>query len=330
MLKTIRTFIILTNILNLNAFKFPSLTQYSNTKIVNINDIETKQFSSKNNCLIDKKLKYEICNLDMNKNDINKNDINKNHNKDSELHKLFIDNINHMDKKLIAISPAGLKGFYLLGVMSYIKEHYDTSDYIFSGASAGGFISLFATYKYNPLDIVELLDIENILLNGDNINDLQKNIKRVLLDNFSTDDFELNKLSIGVTTIQNFNLKTNIYFDFIDLEDAIDACIASSNIPFITGDLFHKYNNAYSFDGGFSKYPFFHLIEPSLHITADIWNEKKSEDNKKNNYGLFNVINDFLTFFSKENYNFIDLYNKGYNDTRNNKNRLENMLKIDN
>ena len=35
--------------------------------------------------------------------------------------------------------------------------------------------------------------------------------------------------------------ETNIYTDFYDLEDALNCCVASSNIPFITGNLFNKY-----------------------------------------------------------------------------------------
>ena len=35
------------------------------------------------------------------------------------------------DKKLISISPGGTKGFYLMGVLNYIKQNYDLSDYIY-------------------------------------------------------------------------------------------------------------------------------------------------------------------------------------------------------
>ena len=33
------------------------------------------------------------------------------------------------DKKLIISTPAGLHGFYLMGVAAYIKDNYDLSDF---------------------------------------------------------------------------------------------------------------------------------------------------------------------------------------------------------
>jgi len=301
-IKIIITIFIILSDLNLsNSFKIPLNPISKSSKIYEPLRILNKSPTLKGQCLIDKHNNYETCDI---------------------ITEDFYQKINLKNKKLINISPAGLQGFYLLGIIAYIKENYNTSDYIFSGASAGAFNALFATYKYGPIDIINLLDMEHILSTGHSINDLQKSIKLVLLDNFSTADFDLDKLFIGVTAIKNFQVRTNIYFHFMDLEDAIDACIASSNIPFITGPILHKYNNAYSFDGGFSKYPFLHLIEPVLHITADIW---KPENNKKRS-SMFNIISDFTTFFAKENYNFIDLYKKGYNDTLLNKDIINNIF----
>jgi len=49
--------------------------------------------------------------------------------KDKEL---FLEDNNFIkNKKLISISPGGLKGFYELGVLSYIKDNYNMDDYIF-------------------------------------------------------------------------------------------------------------------------------------------------------------------------------------------------------
>ena len=41
------------------------------------------------------------------------------------------------NKKLIISTPAGLHGFYLFGVSTYIKEHYNLTNYIYSVASSG-------------------------------------------------------------------------------------------------------------------------------------------------------------------------------------------------
>ena len=57
--------------------------------------------------------------------------------------------------KMISISPAGIYGFYTLGTCAYIKENYDVSDYIFSGASAGSWNSLYMVLK-NDLELYSL------------------------------------------------------------------------------------------------------------------------------------------------------------------------------
>jgi len=51
------------------------------------------------------------------------------------------------EKKIIAISPGGYHGFYMMGISNYIKENYDLSNYLFTGASAGAWNALFMTYK---------------------------------------------------------------------------------------------------------------------------------------------------------------------------------------
>ena len=47
------------------------------------------------------------------------------------------------DKKLIISTPGGLHGFYLMGITSFIKERYDLSDCIFSGAFWSMELSIF-------------------------------------------------------------------------------------------------------------------------------------------------------------------------------------------
>ena len=59
---------------------------------------------------------------------------------------LFLLKQNIHNKKIITLSPGGFRGFYVLGICKYIKENYDLSDYVFSGASAGAWNSLFLCY----------------------------------------------------------------------------------------------------------------------------------------------------------------------------------------
>jgi len=51
-------------------------------------------------------------------------------------------------------------------------------------------------------------------------------------------------------------------------------CIASSNVPFITGSIFQKYRNTFSYDGIFSKCPYL-TKKPALHIHPNMWGQNK-------------------------------------------------------
>jgi hypothetical protein len=61
------------------------------------------------------------------------------------------------DKKIISISPGGMKGFYLFGISSYIKKNYKLDNYVFSGASAGAWNSLFMCFKKNPSELIHII-----------------------------------------------------------------------------------------------------------------------------------------------------------------------------
>jgi hypothetical protein len=228
------------------------------------------------------------------------------------------------DKKLISISPGGFKGFYMLGTCAFIKEHYVLDNYIYSGASAGAWNSLFMTYKKEPIELAyELLDDK--LNNAVSIIDLEYMIKYKILNNFKAEDFDLKKLFVGVTSFDYMKIKTHIFSDFETLEDAVNSCVASSHIPYITGNSFlNKYQSLNAFDGGFSKYPYLNIIKPSLHITPSMWKDVKKfnefDDHtinaKKYIEKLLKMptqVSDYTTLFSRSKYNFVELYDKGYN-----------------
>ena len=228
------------------------------------------------------------------------------------------------DKKLILLSPGGFKGFYLMGISAFIKENYILDGHIFSGASAGAWNALLMTYKHNVSDIV------NVLVNDEcaKIKDaygLEKYLKKQIMANYKTDDFELEKLFIGLTIINNYRIKTQIYSDFENLEDAIDCCVGSSHIPYVTGNLINTYHNTYTFDGGFSKYPYLKTSPPVLHITPSMWkhmynNTLVTTQNERLN------ISDYTTLFSRGKYNFKLLYEEGYNDAKLNRWYLDNIF----
>ena len=55
---------------------------------------------------------------------------------------------------------------------------------------------------------------------------MQTSIKSFLLNNFSHDDFDLNKTTVGVTTLsKRLHFKLMLYSHFCDLEDFVNCCI---------------------------------------------------------------------------------------------------------
>jgi hypothetical protein len=232
------------------------------------------------------------------------------------------------NKKLITISPGGFKGFYLLGVLSYIKKHYILDDYIFSGASAGSWNGLFMCYKGDVMKFVyNLLDYN--MRKTRSITEMQYFIKYKILTCYKEEDFDLQRLFIGVTTFHNFQPVTNIYSEFKDLDDAINCCIASSHIPLITGGITNKYHNMYSFDGGFSSYPYLQKENSVLHVSHTMWGhfeEKNKKSKKRMIKKSIDTVKHFSEFFSISQNNLLELFDNGYNDAKKNKKHLDRIF----
>ena len=243
--------------------------------------------------------------------------------KDKEL--FLEDNDFIKNKKLISISPGGLKGFYELGVLSYIKDNYNMENYIFSGASAGAWNALFMCFKNDTKQFVFNLLSDYKLSQVKNINELEYYLKYKLLVQYNSTDFDLRRLFIGVTTLQNFRPVTNIFSDFNNLEDAINCCIASSHIPLITGGLTNRYHNKYVFDGGFSKYPYLNFTENVLHITPGMW-KKLNNKNKQflNKFASLDIIIELFLITKKKNY--MQLFDYGYQDAKIHKPLLDDIF----
>jgi hypothetical protein len=224
------------------------------------------------------------------------------------------------DKKIISISPGGFKGVYMLGLCVYIKDNFNLDNFIFSGASAGAWNSLMLCCKkdinYFKSDIVDYS-----IKNTNTLFDLEYLMKKKILEYYTTEDFDLRRLYIGVTALNGFYPETKIFSNFNNLEDAINCCIASSHIPLITGGIINRYNNMFTFDGGFSKTPYLNISENALHITPSIW--KKEQVIRRNSIA---DLNEFTTLFSKHKYNFTELYVNGYHDAKKNHNYLKERL----
>ena len=251
------------------------------------------------------------------------NKINKNLMKKFLFKKKYFKPLIDTTKNVITISPAGYRGFYQFGVCKFIKENYSLDNYIFSGASAGAWNSLLLSYKGNLNDLEKYL-FDNTVYNTKNLIELENLIKNTILSQYKTDDFELNKLYIGVTEFNDCKINTIIYNDFSNLEDAVNCCVASSHIPFITGGYKNIYKNSLSFDGGFSIDPYLDTKNFVFKITPDLWNTKIVQ---KKPFYFFN-ISDYTTIFSREYFNFNLMIEQGYNDSEKNKKYLDQIFRF--
>jgi hypothetical protein len=231
----------------------------------------------------------------------------------------------------------------MLGICSYLKEHYILDDFLFSGASAGAWNALMLTCKKDFSSHINHVIYDSIR-EASSLLDIEKTIKKKILAIYSTEDFDLKRLFIGVTTIFERKSNTTIYTDFDSLEDAMDCCIASSHIPFITGGMVHKYKNIVSFDGGFSKYPYLNGngLRTSIHIHPSMWkknikthtntnsqiqtNKNKKEESKYYSFMTTFSMEEYTTLFSKHKYNFETLFQNGYSDAKENKEFLDTLF----
>jgi hypothetical protein len=275
-----------------------------------LNDVKKqKQKQKQKQCIISSKNKKSYCSEDGN---------------------FFIDDNDYMlNKQLITISPGGYKGFYLLGILTYLKDNYNTENIIYSGASAGAWNSLFMCYKGDSLAFVyNFLDNNSIDISKfKSLTELQYFLKYKILSSYKTDDFDLKKMFVGVTTFKSLFPVINIYTDFEDLEDAINCCMASSHIPLLTGGVTNRYKDLFSFDGGFSSYPYLEK-EKILHISLSMW-EELDEPNKT--IGFFkqkiSSIKRWYNFFFSSKNNLLELFDNGYQDAKTHKEYFDNILK---
>jgi len=245
--------------------------------------------------------------------------------KSHEVDKYIRNNEFIRNKKIISISPGGYKGFYVLGICKYIKDHYNLENYIFSGASAGAWNSLLLCFNRDMKEIQTQL-VDDSTQNASSIFDMEQKLKSKLLNKYTINDFDLRRLFIGVTTVNQYTYNTTIFSGFNNLEDAVNCCIASSHIPMVTGGLTNIYQNFMSFDGGFSKYPYLNITQPVLHITPSIWNKNDKNDKKDKIKDRKLKITDYTTLFSKNKFIFIDMVNKGYQDAAENKDELDKIF----
>ena len=158
--------------------------------------------------------------------------------------------------KFITITPGGIAGFYSLGVCNYIKEHYNITDYSFLGASAGAWNAMVCCYKGDTHHFIKTLFEDDIICNTHSIDELQYNLKHHILDRYSIQDFDVERLHITICEVDQFCIKSKVIHTFYNLDTLLDCCIVSSHIPYITsGNLIKVYDNKITFDGGLLSFP---------------------------------------------------------------------------
>lgn len=217
------------------------------------------------------------------------------------------------NKKFISITPGGIAGFYSLGIASYLLNNYDLKNYSFIGASAGAWTSLMCCYKHDHnIMIKKLLDQNMFNESNGSVSKLQYDLHDYLTNNYKSEDFDFKRLNICISELKKEPLIVN---EFENLERAIDCCIVSSHIPYITSDkLIKRYNNKVVFDGGFSEFP-----------PKSVYNHYVISPNKFNNNlvgnMLVNIINKNI---SKEVVNYF--YQEGYKDAKNNSKEIDNIF----
>lgn len=208
------------------------------------------------------------------------------------------------NNKFITISPGGLAGFYMLGIVTFIQENYDTSEFQILGASAGAWNALPMVYKGSIHDITQDILCNYHRIDGDDeitsIYQLQHNIQELITTHYEEEDFDLNRVNIATSGLTKTGFEQLIICDISTLQQATDSCIASSHIPFITGKV-PKINDKRLFDGGFQKFPP-EDINDYLCITPNIWERAVNEQFQE----YLNIKN--LKTFEK-------LYEKGYKDS---------------
>ena len=216
--------------------------------------------------------------------------------------------------KFISLYPAGINGFYTLGIASYIFDNYQTQEYNYIGASSGSWNSLICCYKHNKTNFIKGLIDQPFFEKPKDIYAIQYGMFRYIFENYHTRDFDLDKLHICLSElkVKRLELVSLIISDFTSLGEALSCCMSSSHIPYITSNqLINEYQGRIVFDGGFSSFPP-ETINVYFSISSTTFN--------------YSDINSALCGILSRNVSskvIKDLYHQGYVDGKNNKKYLD-------
>ena len=256
---------------------------------------------------------------------------------------------------VIHISPGGYKGIYLFGIINFIKENYDLDTppppaaatdeghgkYIFSGASAGSWNALMLCMNYSFFEtnphayahfktaIIHLFAHRPLISLTQGLNEYMRAYYNTPL--FFDPHTLQRQLRIDATEFAPmkfpFFLQKTVLSDFQDVHDTLDACMASSHVPFVTNPrLFHSYKSKLFLDGAILSF----LSNPhrrrqqeddevGLTIHHNMWRREFYRGRLPRALSeipnLINIGQDFQ-----------EMYDFGYNDTRRNRHVLDKLF----
>jgi hypothetical protein len=203
---------------------------------------------------------------------------------------------------------------YSIGIIGYIKKHFPLNDVNITGISGGAICSILYTQEddlSNPDKIWDYTigaDVNELSLYKD-LRVFQKNVGNNLKLRYNnTEPRSIDKISVISTNI--YKMKNEKITNFNNINDLIDFSLCSSYIPYVSGDTVgKKYNGIEYMDGEIFrdyKYDKKQTCPTTISIHRKMWGRKFS----MNNYLYTNKQ------ISRE------LFNYGWEDTRNNKNEL--------
>jgi hypothetical protein len=224
---------------------------------------------------------------------------------------LFIISNTYMN---INIYGTGMFLPYSIGIIGYIKRHFPLNDVNITGISGGAICSILYTQEddlSNPDKIWDYTigaDVSELSLYKD-LRVFQKNVGNNLKLRYNnTETRSIDKISVISTNIQK--MKNEKISNFDNINDLIDFSLCSSYIPYVSGDTAgKKYNGVEYMDGEIFrdyKYDKKQTCPTTISIHRKMWGRKFP----MNNYLYTNKQ------ISRE------LFNYGWEDTRNNKNEL--------
>ena len=209
----------------------------------------------------------------------------------------------------IHFTSGALGVFYQAGISKFLKEQYEMSHYEFSGISAGSWCSMFLASNITSQQMDNIIEcLTEGSIDGNNFWTKGSELAKIIILN---EDFDIDysRLKIGITQLTPFPKKKYVT-EFNNKEDVVDACIASSYIPILSGNIATNYKDVLSLDGAIWGEGKLVRKNAILNFSPDIWGKK---------YELENLL-DFNASNIKK------LYVEGYNDTKKNKNMLDQLF----